>query len=385
MLTLGIESSCDETAAAVVERRGQKLILRSSVVLSQINIHKKFGGVVPEVAARKHLENILPVVSQALEDAGVTMEQIDQIAVTRGPGLVTSLLVGAQAAKTLAYLYDKPLLGVNHLEGHILVNWLTSPESTPQNYSAIAGQAVRSPELPAVCLIVSGGHTEIVLAKKIGQYKKLGQTLDDAAGECFDKIAKMLGLGYPGGPALSAKAKNGRPSLPPSLKLRWTRKLRTTGRLSPPAGGDGTASWAGGFDLPRPMINSGDFNFSFSGLKTHVLYYLQKNGRPTKQTLNDFCAAVEEAIVDVLVSKTIAAAKQTKAKTVIIGGGVTANHLLRETLAKRLAEELPKVKFLPPALDFCADNAAMIATVGGFYQGKKDVWRSLTVDPNLEI
>ncbi|MFA5076727.1 MAG: tRNA (adenosine(37)-N6)-threonylcarbamoyltransferase complex transferase subunit TsaD [Patescibacteria group bacterium] len=348
MLILGIETSCDETAAAILEAcpersRGVKkssFKVRSSVVLSQINIHCRFGGVVPEVAARKHLENVLPVVDQALREAKTNWPKIDAIAVTRGPGLITSLMVGVQTAKTLSYIYNKPLIPINHLEAHILANQLTNFDLNKN--------------LPAISLIVSGGHTELILIKKIGRYQIIGQTLDDAAGECFDKVAKILNIGYPGGPIISQLAKNGH---------------------------------AAKYPLPRPMIDQPNFNFSFSGLKTSVLYFVQKNGRPEKKALNDFCASVEQSIVDVLASKTIAAAKKFKAKSITLGGGVAANPKLREQLGQRIKTVLPNTKYQIPNTEYCTDNAAMIA-VAGYYNFKKtskSSWANVKIDPNLSL
>ncbi|MFA5359136.1 MAG: tRNA (adenosine(37)-N6)-threonylcarbamoyltransferase complex transferase subunit TsaD [Patescibacteria group bacterium] len=344
MIVLGIESSCDETAAAIIETKNGNTVIRSSIVLSQIPIHRKFGGVVPEVAARKHVENILPVIDRSLVQAKIKMDKIDRIAVTRGPGLITSLMVGVQTAKSLAYIYNKPLVGINHLEGHLLAS-LLGPAPTA---------ARRKPHtlFPAIGLIASGGHTEIILVKKIGDYKKIGQTLDDAAGECFDKAAKILNLGYPGGPEISKLAKNGNPQ---------------------------------SYKLPRPMIDRDNFDFSFSGLKTSILYFVQKNGTPRGKRLNDFCASVESAIIDVLISKTFRAAKEYKAKTIIVGGGVVANKNLRQTLKEKIDKEIPSAHLDLSALDYCGDNAAMIALAGAYAKPPRDGWKNITVDPNLEI
>ncbi|MFA6534512.1 MAG: tRNA (adenosine(37)-N6)-threonylcarbamoyltransferase complex transferase subunit TsaD [Patescibacteria group bacterium] len=371
LLILGIESSCDETAASVVEFKGGRIVVKSNVVLSQVAIHRKFGGVVPEVAARKHLENILPVIDLALKQAKVKMAKIDKIAVTAGPGLITSLRVGVETARTLSYVYNKPMVGVNHLVGHLLSGQISNSKN----------QIVNS-KFPVLGLIVSGGHTELVLVKKIGKYQKVGQTLDDAAGECFDKVAKILGLGYPGGPAIAVKARNGR---------------------------------LGRFNLPSPMIKSADLNFSFSGLKTAVLYFVQKQGKPKGQALNDFCATVQNAVVEVLVIKTLRAAKQFKVKEVWLGGGVAANGELR----KRLQEGLVKASLISRTggsklritnyarssrsasgsahgsaderklrmaeIKYCGDNAVMVALAGYYQKPKKDGWREITVDPNEEI
>ena len=274
MKILGIESSCDETAAALVDYTGGRFSVLSNVVASQIEIHKKTKGVVPEVAARCHVEAIIPVIKEAMQNE----TKPDAIAITKGPGLVTSLRIGVDTARTLSFFWGVPMIGVNHLEGHIYA-------------SVLQNTAI---EFPALCLVVSGGHTELVLMKKHLDYKIIGETRDDAAGEAFDKVAKILDLGYPGGPEISKLAKEGNPKA---------------------------------IDFPRPMIDSKDFDFSFSGLKTAVLYYV-KNLKPKTYNLKpDICASFEQAVVDVLVAKTICAAKKYKVKTVILGGGVSANNV----------------------------------------------------------
>lgn len=332
-LILGIETSCDETGAAVVEN-GTRML--SNVVASQIALHAPFGGVFPEVASRAHVEAIQPVVQQALDDAGVTLEAIDAIAVTRGPGLAGSLLVGVNYAKGLALGRDLPLVGVNHLEGHIYSLWLTERE-----------EPIR---FPVVCLIVSGGHSEIVLITDHGEYTLLGSTIDDAAGEAFDKVARLLGLAYPGGPVIERTAR----------------------------GADPTA-----YDFPRALRGEG-YNFSFSGLKTAVLRAVQaphagkrapKAERMTPDQLlpgvsvPDVAASFQAAVVDILVEKTVAAALAYGVTEVWMAGGVSANGVLRARMSA--VSPLP-VRY--PPLKLCVDNGAMIAAAGyfRFVQGYRD-------------
>ena len=329
---LAIETSCDETAAAVIKKTAAKAEILSSVVASQIAIHRKYGGVVPEVAARHHAENIIGVIDAALHKANVALKKIDQIAVTAGPGLLTSLLVGVQTGQALGVALNKPVVAVNHLEGHIV--------------SAFAGMtfAQIKKRLPAVALIASGGHTELLLIKKLGSYRLLGATRDDAAGECFDKVAKLLGLKYPGGPEIAKKAANGNPTA---------------------------------FAAPRPMIDRPGYEFSFSGLKTWALYYQRDHGPLKGKRLNDFCASIEQAIVDVLIKKTTNAATQYKAKSIIIGGGVAANKQLREQLTA--ATDTP---VLIPPLSLCSDNAAMIGLAAALAPRSA---KQITVDPNASL
>ncbi len=316
---LAIETSCDETAAAVVEEGRRAL---SNVVASQIELHRRYGGVFPEVASRQHVLAIQPVIEQALRDAGCPdVRSVDAIAVTHGPGLAGSLLVGVNAAKGLAFASGLPLLPVNHLEGHIYSNWLEAPS-----------QPAADDQFPAVVLIVSGGHTELVLMAGHCRYQRLGGTLDDAAGEAFDKVARLLGLPFPGGPAIQQAAQGGDP---------------------------------GRFALPRPLLQQGEhrFNFSFSGLKTAVLHLvrgLEKQGEePAAPPLvADIAAVFQLAVAEVLVAKTVDAALAHAAARVCICGGVSANAQLRALAAQRCGDaDLPL--YIPP-LAFCTDNAAMI-------------------------
>jgi N6-L-threonylcarbamoyladenine synthase len=311
MLVLGIESSCDETAAAVL-RDGNELL--SSVVDTQIQVHARYGGVVPELASRRHIETIYPVIHEALQQAAVTLDQIDTIAVTQGPGLVGSLLVGLSFAKAIAYVKKIPCLGVDHMAGHLL--------------SVFLGDA--QPSFPYVALAASGGHSSIYLVKSHTVYELLGQTRDDAAGEAFDKVAKLLDLGYPGGPIIAERA----------------------------AQGD-----AESIKFPRAWLEADSLDFSFSGVKTAVVNYVnQANQKGGTINTGDICASFQEAIADVLVTKTIKAAHDSGVKQIVLAGGVAANKRLRELMSSSGEQENFEV-FLPP-IQFCTDNAAMIALAG---------------------
>ena len=320
---LGIESSCDETAAAVVENG--RLIL-SSAVASQVDLHAQFGGVFPEAASRQHIRDIYPIVEQALKDAHLRLADLDGIAVTRGPGLPGSLVVGINMAKGLVLGSGLPLLGINHLEGHLYSAWLVDEE-----------EELPPPlEFPLLALIVSGGHTELVLMSDHMQYQRLGSTLDDAAGEAFDKVARLLGLEYPGGPSIQKAAIDGDPEA---------------------------------FDFPRAWLGD-SLNFSFSGLKTAVLRMvrgLEKEENPLP--VADLAASFQMAVVDVLVGKTLQAVKRFNAREILVAGGVSANQLLRETIQAKA--EIPV--YIPP-LALCTDNAAMIAGAGcyRFCAGQRD-------------
>jgi len=342
-IILAIESSCDETAAAIVRINGAKAEILANVVSSQIDIHKQYGGVVPEVAARHHVINILPVIMEALQKSRVNKNDLDLIAVTAGPGLITSLIVGVEAAKALSAAWRIPLLAVNHMYGHI------------------AGNFLQPILFPAVCLVVSGGHTEIVVMKDYVNNKKIGQTVDDAAGEAFDKVAKLMDLGYPGGPIVSAKAEE---------FINTNSKFKNQ------------------IKLPRPMLDKPDFNFSFSGLKTAVLYAAQKlNPKEKKSRTSEICHEFQNAVIDVLVGKTIKAAKKIKAKTVLLAGGVAANKKLRESL-KAAAEE-KGFKFSVPEFKLCTDNAAMIGLAAAqIIRNKKvplDNYKKIVVDCGWEL
>ena len=325
-LTLGIETSCDETAAAVLE---DGRWIRSSIIASQEALHAPFGGIVPELASRRHVEAVWPVVQEALTRAGTTLGDLDGIAVTAGPGLVGSLLVGLSFGKALAFAIDLPLVGVNHLEGHL--------------YAALLEHEVLI--FPFTGLIASGGHTHLYLADAPGKYRLLGRTRDDAAGEAFDKVAKFLGLGYPGGPLIEDRARKGNPDT-----IRF----------------------------PRPLPQGGAYDFSFSGLKTAVLNYVKGLGYrieggggpsldPRPFTLDpaliaDICAGFQEALVDALVRVTLAAAKASASSRIVVAGGVACNGRLRSKLTQRAADECIEVYYPTPSL--CTDNAAMIAAAG---------------------
>jgi tRNA N6-adenosine threonylcarbamoyltransferase len=313
MLLLSIESSCDETAAAVV-RDGREML--ANVISSQVDVHAAYGGVVPEIASRKHLEAIVPVVEQALAAAGVGLSAIEGVAVTQGPGLAGALLVGIAAAKALAYVRHVPIIGVNHIEGHLFAPFLERPV-----------------DFPFIALVVSGGHTHLYRVDGVGRITTLGQTFDDAAGEAFDKVAKLLGLSYPGGAVIDRLAAGGNPA-----RIRF----------------------------PRPLIHDGSCNFSFSGLKTAVLTHLRKF--PTDgegEALNDLCASFQEAVCDVLVQKAAAAVATTGIDRLVVAGGVACNSGLRREMG-RLARERGLQLSIPSPL-LCSDNAAMNAVPGDYY------------------
>jgi len=326
---LGLETSCDETAAAVVTE-GRRIL--SNAVASQIEIHARYGGVFPEMASRQHIRDILPIIEEALSQAEMELGQLDGLAVTVGPGLAGSLVVGVNAAKGLALALNLPLIGINHLEAHIYTIWTQGAEI----------------EFPLLCLIASGGHTNLVLMTGHGQYEPLGQTLDDAAGEAFDKVARLLGLGYPGGPAIQEKAQEGDPKA---------------------------------FDLPRAWL-PGTHDFSFSGLKTAVLYLVRRlEGEEKELPLADLAASFQAAVADVLVEKTRLAAQEHGVKQVLLVGGVAANTLLRQEMRERV-----EVSVLYPPSELCTDNAVGVAAAGWFrfHAGERSGW-DLDVMPGLKL
>ena len=356
MMILGIETSCDETSASIVR---DDLRVLSNVIQSQIDLHERYGGVVPELASRRHIVSIIPTIDLALEQAGATLDDVDAIAVTEGPGLAGSLLVGINVAKTLALSRGLPLIPVNHLEGHIYANWLTLNDDEPQP----------PPVFPLVCLVVSGGHTELLLMRDHGNYEMLGRTIDDAAGEAFDKGARILGLGFPGGPAIQRAAAKGR---------------------------------AGQHPLPRAWLGD-TYDFSFSGLKTALLRVAEQYHRPRPARartttdepfrpyepirygpnvpVNDIAADYQEAIVEVLVEKTARAAHEHGAKSVLLAGGVAANELLRRRLTAAAG-----VPLRYPPIQLCTDNAAMIAGAAHFSYRRGDRGDlSLDIQPQLPL
>ncbi len=333
VLILAIESSCDETAASVV-KNGR--VVLSNIISSQIDLHTLYGGVVPEIASRKHMEQVNQVTQQALKDAGVALEDITAVAVTYGPGLVGALLVGVAFAKSLAFAADKPLVGVHHIEGHISANYIENPDLEP----------------PFTCLVVSGGHTNIVLVEDYGVYKIIGRTRDDAAGEAFDKVARAVGLGYPGGPKIDKLAKEGNK--------------------------DAIA-------FPRAKVDGSPYDFSFSGIKSAVLNYINHSEMKNEEINRaDLVASFQNAVVDALVSRAIMAAKEYGCKKLAVAGGVAANSALRAALENECKKN--NITFYHPSPIFCTDNAAMIGSAG-YYEymaGVRAGW-DLNAVPNLKL
>lgn len=344
MKLLAIETSCDETAASVVEKNPTDsfVTLHSNVVSTSLKLHAKTGGIIPEVAAREQLKYIIPVIERALSDANIEKGDIDAIAVTIGPGLIGSLLIGVETAKALAFAWKKEIIPVNHLYGHIYANWISTMNHEPITIN-----------FPALALIVSGGHTDLVLMKDHGDIQWLGGTRDDAAGEAFDKIGRMLNFPYPSGPTIEEKAKLGNPKR---------------------------------FNFPRPMMGSNDFDFSFSGLKAAVFREIQKINPTmnhellTNNDVNDFCAGTQRAIIAVLVKKTLRAAEKYNVKSILLGGGVAANGSLVNELKVR-TQELG-VELFVPKKSLCTDNAAMIGAAA-FYTSEPKAWNEINADPEL--
>lgn len=390
MVILAIETSCDETAIAIIKRQKSRFRILSNIVSSQVKIHKKWGGVVPILAKREHQKNLVPVLKKALNKAGMLIKiksksktknqkfnkikeilireehlykklerflinyqkpKIDSIVVTIGPGLEPALWVGVNFARALSYFWSLSIVPVNHIEGHIFANFI--------------GEKIKIQKkdiFPAICLSVAGGHTQLILIKNIGKYRLLGETRDDAAGECFDKVAKILGLGYPGGPIISKIAQKAK---------------KNRGRAS--------------VSLPRPMIHTKDYDFSFSGLKTAVLYLVKKlttnNKKLTIRQKREICFEAQQAIIDVLIKKTLKAAKDYRVKTILLSGGVAANQELRKQLKERIQKEMPNTTYMIPDTKFCTDNAAMMAIAAYFHwkTGAKRNWRAIKADANLKI
>ncbi len=333
MLTLAIETSCDETSVAVI-KDGREVL--SNIISSQIDIHRKFGGVVPEIASRKHIESINPIIQEAMDKANIGFKDIDLIGVTQGPGLVGALLIGISTAKSLAYGLDIPIIGVNHIEGHVCANYIEHKDLEP----------------PFTCLIVSGGHTYLVQANSYTNYELIGRTRDDAAGEAFDKVARALGLPYPGGPVID--------------------KLSTTGNKE-------------AIEFPRVMLEPKSYDFSFSGLKTAVLNYLnQREQKGEEIVIEDVAASFQQAVLDVLVDKSFRLAKERKSKKIVIAGGVAANQGLRTMMEERGKKE--NIEIFYPSRILCTDNAAMIGAAAYFnYKEGKKSDLHLNVIPNLDL
>ena len=332
MLILGIETSCDETAASVVENGKH---IRSNVVSSQIDIHKKFGGVVPELASRAHIELISHVIWEALEKADCTLSKLNAVAVTNSPGLANALLVGTETAKALSFSLSIPLIAVNHIYAHLYANFME------QN----------SIVCPVVGLVISGGHTTIFYVENCNNYVLLGQTYDDAAGEALDKVAKMLKLGYPGGPVISKMAEKGRSKA---------------------------------INFPRAFLGKDIYNFSFSGMKTAVARYLECNYYKNSADVNDICAGFQQSVIDVLIKKIVSAAEQKTVEKILIGGGVSANTEFRKQLSEICKEK--GINLFSPSLKLCADNAAMIAGLA-YHRYKKGKFEDLSLDihPQLQV
>lgn len=333
---LGIETSCDETAAAVV---ADGVVIKSSIVASQTQLHEKYGGVVPEIASRAHIEKIYPVITEAIEQAGVTKDDIAAIAIANQPGLTIALVVGVTAAKTLSFAWEKPLIAINHLHAHLQSAMLSEEDL----------------KLPAVALIVSGGHTSLFDCRSPLELTLLGSTIDDAAGEAFDKVATILKLPYPGGPSIERTAKNGNPKA---------------------------------IDFPRSMLGSDSLDFSFSGIKTAVLYHCRgqdmkgenKVDSMSEQEIADIAASFQAAVIDVLVKKTQRAADKIGAKTILLGGGVAANSTLRQALQEFCDSTTPARKFLAAPKQYCTDNAVMVASLA-YHKFKAGLFADLTLEP----
>jgi len=368
MTILGIETSCDETAAAVLEEKNGRVTILSNVIASSASLQSKYGGIIPEQAAREQIKSIVPVIKESLRLASLAQGssiELDAIAVTQGPGLIGSLLVGVETAKVLATIFEKPLIPVNHLMGHFYANWISSssPQGRTINYSSTDPAKPENgevPSFPCIGLLVSGGHTDLVLFTDHHKYKYLGGTRDDAAGECFDKCARLLGLPYPGGPEISRLSKGANPAA---------------------------------FNLPRPMLGSKDFDFSFSGLKTAVnnlvhssefVVSSKKSSTNNQLTTNNLCASIEAAIIDCLVEKTVRAVQEYKVEQIIVAGGVAANQNLVERLKSEIRNFKLEIKLAVPPPYLCTDNGAMVAAAAFFLKPITNPTK-LQADPNLSL
>ncbi len=374
MRILAIETSCDDTGVSVLEVKNGKFFLKGNVVSSQVELHRKWGGIHPTLAKREHQKNLVPVLMNALKEAKLLKKrktkkndfgkidqilkketellrrlrlflknyeppEIDLVAVTEGPGLEPALWVGVNFAKALSYSWQKPIVPVNHVEAHILANWL------PQN------EKQKRIKLPAICLVVSGGHTQLILMKGQNRYRLIGETRDDAAGECFDKIARILGLEYPGGPAIAREAEKAK---------------------------------KGNVKLPRPMIGQKNYDFSFSGLKTAVFYNSQER-KKSKGYVRQVAKESQQAIIDVLIKKTLKAAKSFKVRSILLGGGVASNKELRKQISESIEKEIPNIALYIPDLKYCTDNAAIVAVAASFHSKRTKPWQKIKADPNLRL
>lgn len=343
MYILGVETSCDESAASLIHGKNNKLKVLSHLISSQIKIHEKYGGVIPEVAAREHLINLIPTIDKVIKLAKIDIKKIDALAVTKGPGLVSSLMAGTETIKSFSFAWKKPIIAINHLSGHIYANFIDIEKEI---------------KFPLISLIVSGGHTMLVYMKDHHNYKVIGETKDDAAGEAYDKGAKMLNLSYPGGPIISKLASN-------------YKKNKTD------------------LSFPRPMINKDNLDFSFSGLKT-ALYYQLKKDKNWKKRINEYCYYYQEAINDVLVKKSLKAIEKHKINSFLLCGGVSANLDLRKKFNNSINDKFPKVSFFVPKIKYTTDNASMIASAAYYLYKKKQKksftdWQKLKADPNLKL
>lgn len=364
---LAIETSCDETSAAIAEIKNLSsnnldINIISNIVSSQIKLHAKYGGVFPELASREHVKNILPVIEECLNSQAIKktnlFDSIDYIAVTQGPGLIGSLLVGVEAAKTLSFVFNKPLIPVHHVAGHIYANFINSLPDSSNIY----------PQFPLIALVVSGGHTSLIYMKNHFHFEVIGETLDDAAGEAYDKVASMLGLSYPGGPVIDNIASKYKSS-------KADKTIKQTANL-----------------FPRPLLNQNNFNFSFSGLKTSVLYFLKKQNKPFKKSLvSQVCFEFQEAVTDVLIIKTLKAAKKYHVSSIIVCGGVSANRRLRDKFQEKVTRYNKKnninIYLHFPARSLSTDNAAMIAAAASYQilAGKTHTWYNINANANQSL
>jgi len=348
MIILAVETSCDETSIAVLKIENRRLDILSNIVSSQVKLHAKYGGVFPSLAKREHQKNLPIILKKTIKKAD--NPKIDIVAVINGPGLEICLWQGINFAKDLAKKLRRPLVPVNHIEAHIIANFISENSKFEIRNSNF---------FPAVCLVVSGGHTQLILMKDIGKYKLIGETRDDAAGECFDKAARILGLGYPGGPKVDAQAAKHQ-TQKPKYKI----------------------------NLPRPMIAAKNYDFSFSGLKTAVLYDFKNRPLKIKKSplyVKEMCFEVQQAIIDVLLRKTIKAAKDFKVKSIILGGGVAACQKLKERFKEKIEKEMPHTKYFVPDVKYCTDNALMVALTAYFHRSRRTNWQKISADANLKI